>query len=128
MAATPTCRRGFLFLMSWALVAGNGLAGAAEPLAIKSPSGEVAMVFSLTAVGEPQWRITYRGHPVLADSRLGLEVTNGPSLDKALGVVNSAVTSHDETWKPVAGERSEVRNHYNQLVVDLKGVARRRAS
>ena len=119
-AARPT-RPGLLFLTAFALVAGAVLAFPAEPITLTSPNGDTLLVFTLTAGGQPQWRVAYRGKTILTDSPLGLRLTNGVSLDAGLALVNSAQSSHDGTWKPVAGERSEVRDRYNQLVVDLAG-------
>ena len=41
----------------------------------------------------------------------------------ALAVVGQKASSHDETWKPVYGERNSIRDHYNQLTVDLRETA-----
>ncbi len=114
-------RPGLLWLTAFALVAGVVLACPAEPITLKSPDGDTLLVFALTAGGQPQWRVAYRGKTILTDSLLGLRLTNGVSLDAGLTLAASAHSSHDETWKPVAGERSEVRDRYNQLVVDLAG-------
>ena len=96
------------------------LLAAGEPLAVKSPDGQVVITINLTAAGQPQWRVDYRGGPVLAESRLGLQLQDGSSLAHGLKLVNATTNSHDEIWKPVAAERSEIRDHYRQLVVSLQ--------
>jgi alpha-glucosidase len=63
--------------------------------------------------------VTYKGRTVIAASRLGLELT-GCALDRDLMLVGQKVSDADSTWTPVCGERSIVRDHYNQLVVDLQ--------
>ncbi|HWV98271.1 MAG TPA: glycoside hydrolase family 97 N-terminal domain-containing protein [Candidatus Acidoferrum sp.] len=127
----PACRRRrlalchtaawpeLLPLLALTLLAATTLSLPAEPITLKSPNGDAVLVFSLTPAGQPRWRVSYRGQPVLAESRLGLQLTNSASLDQGFALANSTLTSHDDTWRPVAAERGEVRNHYNQLVVDL---------
>jgi len=50
---------------------------------------------------------------------MGLELADG-SLNSNLRLVHQEVTHGDSTWKPVCGERETIRDHYNQLVVDLQ--------
>jgi alpha-glucosidase len=128
MSATSTYfvahgRRGWLVdsvvaLFFCLLTAANG--AAVGPMIVKSPDGLVAVSVGLTPAGEPFWRVDYRGRPVLAESRLGLRLKSGDALDAELKVVSTATAAHDSTWKPVAGDRSEVRDYYQELVVDLQ--------
>lgn len=89
-------------------------------LRVVSPDGQIVIQFSVTAQGGLLYSLTYRGQPVLLESRLGFALSNAPALDSGFKVVNTSTRSHDETWKPVAAERSEIRDHYNELVVDLQ--------
>ncbi len=87
---------------------------------LASPDGLVAILFSTTSEGGLQYAVSYKGKPVLLDSRLGFTLSNAPALETGFKVVKTSNATHDETWKPVAGERSEIRDHYNQLVVELE--------
>ena len=59
----------------------------------------------------------------LADSRLGLDLTV-QAVDERPAASCSAIHSHhDSTWKPVCGERESIRDHYNELVLDLQTAA-----
>jgi len=92
-------------------------AAAAE---VKSPDGNVAITFDIAPDGGMVYGVSYRGQPILADSRLGLSLEDAPALDAGLKIVSATAGSHDETWRPVCGERSEIRDHYNRLDVDLQ--------
>ncbi len=96
---------------------------AAEPIQVKSPDGNVVLQFELKDLGAakscPVYRVTFKGKAVLADSRLGLELEDG-ALNEGLGIVSQSRSQQDTTWKPVCGERETIRDHYNQIVVDLK--------
>ncbi len=96
----------------------------AQGEALKSPDGKVMVHFNVQdangASGCLFWRVDYQGKPVLTDSRLGFSLADQPALDQGFKVTEVTRDSHDSTWQPVYGERSTVRDHYNELVVDLR--------
>lgn len=106
---------------------------AADPIAaeLKSPDGKVAVTVAVRDAdggrGGLFYSVSYRGNPVLTESRLGFTLKDGPALISGFRIVRLDRSSHDETWKPVYGERSSYRDHYNQLAVELQetGVPRR---
>ena len=54
-------------------------------------------------------------------STLGMQLAKGGSdLMDGFNVQNTATTTFDETWTPVWGEESAIRNHYNELEVALQ--------
>lgn len=97
------------------------LAQAAAAVELRSPDGSLAVTVDLTPAGQPCYGLTYRSQPILAESRLGLELQGGDKLAEGFAIGKTTTSSHDETWKPVYGERSEVRDRYNQLVIQLQG-------
>ncbi len=112
----------FLFpLLAFALSA-----AAAPSDSLKSPDGNLEVAFALKDIGEekacPVYRVTYKGRPVLADSRLGLQLKDGP-LDSGFEIVNFTGRSGASTWSPVCGERSVVRGDYNEGEFDLRQTA-----
>ncbi len=97
-----------------------GLGGAAKALELKSPDGNLTVKYELRE-GSPVYRVDYSGNPVIVDSPLGLELENG-SLAGNLTSVKETFSKNDSTWSPVCGERAVVRDHYNQVAVELKQV------
>jgi alpha-glucosidase len=99
----------------------SAIAGAAE---VRSPDGNVVVTVDLVSVGGledcPAYSVTYRGRPVLVESRLGLDLAGAPSLDHGFKIAATSRSDHDETWKPVYGERSVIRDCYRELVVELE--------
>ncbi len=67
----------------------------------------------------PVYSVTYRDKVVIAPSRLGLALTTTP-LAEGLQIARQTESSVDTQWKPVYGERSLIRNHYNEVVVELQ--------
>ena len=108
---------------------------------LASPSGNMEMTFQLTAEGTPQYALNYEGQKVILPSDLGFEfrgvlkaqqlvynadgtiskVDRKPCEQFYEGfVVESVETSaFDQTWEPVWGEEAEIRNNYNELLVNL---------
>jgi alpha-glucosidase len=102
------------------LALASPVAGAAE---LRSPDGRVAVTFSVRDDGREQgclyYSVAFRGASVLAESRLGLVLEGAPALAAGFTLVAVGRRSHDETWTPVYGERRSIRDHYNELAVDL---------
>lgn len=88
-----------------------------QALNVQSPDGNFVVEFTLSD-GAPVYSVSYQGKPILTKSHLGL-VFDGKTLTNGLKLVSHQTSQHDETWKPVYGERSTIRDHYRQLVVNL---------
>lgn len=99
-------------------------AGKAEE--VSSPAGSVALDFSLNEKGTPTYRVDYKGKAVIKPSTLGLELVNATHLMDGFKVLKTSMSSFDETWQPVWGENKEIRNHYNELLVELEQMATHR--
>lgn len=87
---------------------------------ISSPSGTVSLNFNLADNGIPTYAMVYKDIPVINPSKLGLELNNKENLLDGFEVVKASTSSFDETWQPVWGETKDIRNHYNELLVELK--------
>ena len=88
---------------------------------VTSPDGRMLLSFSLDKGGVPTYSISYGGKDVVLPSTLGMQLAKGGSdLMDGFTVQNTATTTFDETWTPVWGEESAIRNHYNELEVALQ--------
>lgn len=104
-------------LTAAALLSASASLGATEVLT--SPDGRLQLSFDLTNDGTPTYKIDYNNKPVIATSRLGLELKNQKSLLDGFKMERVSRSSFDETWQPVWGEQSSIRNHYNEMAVCL---------
>ena len=86
---------------------------------VTSPNGIVSIDFQLKN-GIPTYKVDYKGKPVIKESRLGLELRDGKNLLDGFEQFNATTSTFDETWQPVWGEVKEIRNHYNELLAELK--------
>ena len=124
------------YLMFFAAAAATIGASAQEVL--RSPDGELEFRFSLSDKGEPTYALDYKGRAVVLPSRMGLELRgDAPALEFGAEIQKGgygepvslydgfeqcgAVRSEfDETWQPVWGEESSIRNRYNELAITLR--------
>lgn len=87
---------------------------------LKSPDGNLVMQFALAKDGTPTYALTYKSKAVIKTSKLGLELKNDKkSLLNDFTIADKKTSTFDETWKPVWGEVSQIRNNYNELAVTL---------
>jgi len=98
-------------------------AAADEPPALPraaSPGQVLEVAVTLDYAGRPGYTVTYRGRPLIDDSRLGFLLSDAPKLERSFEVESSSTRSFDETWEQPWGERRFVRNRYNELRVRLR--------
>ena len=104
---------------------------------LTSPDGAYQFTFYQRSLGKDNaqmyYTLTYKNRPVIEESKLGVLIEN-QLFESALGVPNDTChfwcenlkltnTEHrktNETWKPVYGERAEVRDCYNEMTLKFK--------
>ena len=108
---------------------------------LASPSGNMELTFHLTAEGTPQYTLNYGDQKVILPSDLGFQMRGVLKAQKLVynadgtiskedskpeysfhdgfAVESVETASFDETWEPVWGEEKEIRNNYNELLVNL---------
>lgn len=87
---------------------------------LQSPDGKLCMNFALQEGGKPCYELTFEGKTVLRPSLLGLYFKDNTDFCHGMTVEDTETTTFDETWNPVWGEESAIRNHYNELLVHLR--------
>jgi len=85
---------------------------------VSSPSGNHTVTVELTD-GIPSYSITRGDLTVVEKSALGFELREEPDLTGPFNISDYEITSFDNTWTQVWGEKKEIRNHYNQLKIYL---------
>ncbi|QZK90157.1 glycoside hydrolase family 97 protein [Flavobacterium sp. CHNK8] len=86
---------------------------------IQSPSGKIAVNFKLAPNGQPSYSINYKNKPAVLESALGIKLKDKSALDANFEILDSKTSSFNESWKPVLGEQSSIKNHYNELTLLL---------
>ena len=104
-------------LITFLLVFASALFAEAETL--ESPNGRLKMNFQLEEGGIPTYTLSYDGKLVIGKSRMGFRLDNSGLYDY-FEMVRIMRESHDDSWSPVWGEESLIRNHCNELYVCLR--------
>ncbi len=106
---------------------GSCTSGGVRSLTVTSPDHRLSLTFELESLPKPYaagqrmyYRVSYNGNPVLNDSPLGLEFKNAAALDHDLAVTGTSRSTQDSTWQDRINDQLNVRDHYNQLTIDLE--------
>ena len=113
------------FLLGTMLAAAAPLFTLQAKEVLTSPDGNLSLAFDVVE-GRPTYAVAYKDKPVVMPSRLGFELKDAPDLLDGFRQAGVETSTFDETWKPVWGEESEIRNHYNELAVTLEQPATER--
>jgi alpha-glucosidase len=106
------------------LCAAGTPAARAQSLDVLSPDGAIRLTFTLES-SAPTYRIQRFDRDVILPSQLGFVFKEGGSLAANLTVASSARSAFDETWTQPWGEKKDIRNHYNELRIDLEEISTR---
>jgi alpha-glucosidase len=94
--------------------------GSKKEYKITSPGKNNELVFSLTKMGEPQYRLISKGKSVIEPSLLGFEFEGIKKMTEGFKVIAIEENQSDTIWKQAWGEVKMVRDHHNELIVHLK--------
>ena len=134
-------KRTILTVLSAFVVLTLGATSVPNRMSVKSPSGNMEVTFDLTENGTPQYSLNYGDTEVILPSDLGYEFRGvlkaqklvynedgtiskedrmpANSFHDGFEVESFQTDSFDQTWEPVWGEEAQIRNHYNELLVNL---------
>ena len=106
---------------------------------IESPNSEFELNFYLDKKGRPFYNLIYKKEKIIENSGLGfiinneIDITTNNNNDVDVDLIGDEVnllngfslisisrSSKNETWKPIWGEESLIRNNYNELLVKLE--------
>ena len=91
------------------------LAGfAQDSLSLSSPDGKSVFNLQLDEKGSLAYHVTYRGQPLVLKSALGVE-----GWQQAFVLKKVEKREQDTSWKPVYGERADVKDKYREATFKL---------
>ena len=112
-----------------------------ETFVLSSPDGMLFANVYLDRNGTPVYELNYKDTPVMLPSALGFELRGtvkyqgleykGSEILKpdelppymfnsGFEIVDHSFDTFDETWEPVWGEEKSIRNHYNEMLLELR--------
>lgn len=85
---------------------------------ITSPDGQISLTFSLNN-DSAYYAVSRNGNPVIASSKLGFNLDEMVGFAGDFKIDGFETSSFSEKWEQPWGEKREVLNEYNELVVHL---------
>jgi alpha-glucosidase len=94
--------------------------GDATETTLVSPNGRLKVNVTLID-GTAHYDLSYNGSRLLGPSALGLNVSNLPAWGP-MTIIDTERSHIDDTWQPVWGQKSTIRDNYYQLLLRLREV------
>ncbi len=107
----------YLALFTWLVLSCNKTE---KLFTVNSPNESNSVEFSLTASGQPMYIVKHKNKTVIDTSLMSFDFKDLPSLKDNFKIVSMSTGSADETWPMPWGEQLEVRNDYNEMIVNLE--------
>lgn len=107
-----------------------------SPVNLQSPDQNLTLKFNQKSFSDNKrmmyYEVSYKGKEVIKESALDIQMDNQLSENamalkidqhkdwcENLEIKEIKTVSHDTTWKPINGESSQIRDHYNEVDVTL---------
>lgn len=87
----------------------------AQTVELSSPDGKI--VLSVNDEGKPSYKISFSGERIIKPSRLGLAFKNTMPFSDGFTISSSQEKSAKSVWQLPWGERKNVTDHHNELLV-----------
>ena len=92
-----------------------------ETISLKSPNSHIVVEFKLDTDRNPVYQLKYKNKQVVFWSSLGLQTENVQLVNDFV-IENVSRNTIDETWSPVLGQFKNIRNHANEIKIQLKQI------
>lgn len=86
---------------------------------LTSPDNNLTLTFQLKEYGVPVYNFKYKDKTVIKESKMGFIINAPRPFAEGFSIINTSYISSDETWAPVWGENSKIRDNHNEMLVSL---------
>jgi hypothetical protein len=87
---------------------------------IKTALSHMRAELKLDASGKPTYSVWFKENQIIKDSHLGLKLADDSTFYKNFMLLGTDKKSVDESWKPVWGEVSSIRDRHEEIIIHLK--------
>jgi alpha-glucosidase len=102
-------------LLFWVLMA---LCSVQAQNTLLSPDGKLKVEIKVKHI--LSYQVLYQNQTLIKDSEIGFVFNMAPPLGKDMEVIKTTTLEFDETWTPFLKRFDNIRNHYHELIVELK--------
>jgi alpha-glucosidase len=85
-----------------------------------SPDTDMLIKVGLNDEGQLLYQTFFKGELLIDTSYLGIDLHNAPDLRKGFSVISVDRSSFNETWEQPWGEEQWIKNHYNEIVIQVQ--------
>ncbi|MGB5172927.1 glycoside hydrolase family 97 protein [Eudoraea sp.] len=89
-------------------------------LTVNSPNDSNKIIFNVSEEGRPNYMVSHNNTKVIDTSYMSFEVKDLPAFSGDFKIIGSTTSTSDDIWEMPWGEQLEVRNNYNELIVNLQ--------
>ncbi|MEM1263359.1 MAG: glycoside hydrolase family 97 protein [Pseudomonadota bacterium] len=86
---------------------------------VRSPSGAIEFTLAIDSLQRAVYSISYNDEAVLTESMLGMHFADHHGFDRGLIIESTSRRQVDRVWQQPWGEARQIREHYNELAVEL---------
>jgi alpha-glucosidase len=94
--------------------------GETEKIIVQSPDGKIQVSFGIDDSSAIYYTVGVEDTVVIRNSKMGFQFDGNQEMGKNLEIVSVSEMAVDQTWSPVYGERSEIKDNYNQATIRVK--------
>jgi len=110
----------FLFVLLTIVFLGCAKQEIKANTSVSSPLRNNQVDFVLLENGTPFYKVYHKGKTIIDTSTMGFEFKTQLALEKGFEIVGKKNSTHNETWDMPWGEQREVKNHFNEIVINLR--------
>ncbi|HSO86780.1 MAG TPA: glycoside hydrolase family 97 N-terminal domain-containing protein [Draconibacterium sp.] len=102
------------------LLIATSLFSCSKSIQIKSPDGKITVTVGTGDSSVVLYSFTIDDSIIVQNSRMGFILKGGQEVGKNLEIISFSEMEVNQSWKPVYGERSEIKDHFNEAKIQLK--------
>lgn len=87
---------------------------------IQSPSKNLTLLVGIDNTGMVHYDLIHTAGTVVQNAKMGFILKGNNLLDRDFELLNESTQSVDNTWQPVWGEVSSIRNNYQELIYAIR--------
>jgi hypothetical protein len=87
---------------------------------VSSPDQNISVNFALSETGQPCYIVQFKDKKVIDTSYISFDFKDIASLKDNFKIINTVISTVDETWSMPWGEQEKVRDYHKALVVHLE--------
>lgn len=87
---------------------------------VKSPDGKIHVSFGISDSLGINYAVNFEDSVIIKDSKMGFQFEGNQVFGKNLEIVSVSEMTVNQTWNPLYGERSEIKDNYNKITIHLK--------